>query len=210
MKKRVKKRHSAKRSKNIKGTYTNFFIVEPKHYFLAFLLALLILFNILIASAATVDVKGGIDQIGKQLVETIGGLGLGDDPITIIFSLIFLLIVWTMVWDIFALISVTEHTWISAIIASGATIAVILLGWPLQIATLLIYYAGFMGTIGVILEIGIGMFIFIGLIAGFNKVAKFAAKRKGQAEYIRSIKGASEAKAAVKGLRELEEEFAKK
>jgi hypothetical protein len=67
-------------------------------------------------------------------------------------------------------------------------------------------------TVGIaagFLEIIVSIVIFIGLIFGNTWMAKFAAKRKGQKEYIKAIGSSSQAGAAIKGLREIQKEFRK-
>lgn len=134
----------------------------------------------------------------------------GTDWKSIIISVIVLLIVFVGLYDILEITSFFSNQWVKLIIAAGISIIAAIVDVINNIASFMIQIAAGLGTIGVVLEIIVSIILFIGLSLGSNWIAKWSAKRKGQMEYVKAIKSSGEAGAAIRGLRELQQEFRKR
>ena len=133
---------------------------------------------------------------------------IGNTWREIIVFIIVLAIIFVMLYDILTLISIFSN-WVSLVIAIGLSIIAALFGWIRQMSVWAIGIAAGMGVAAGFIEIIISIVIFVGLVIGNNWMAKWAAKRKGQKEYVKAIHSSGQAKAAIRGLRELQKEFRK-
>ena len=135
---------------------------------------------------------------------------LGQTLGEVILSLIIALIIFAAIYDILELVSIFQNNWVKKVIAIGLAFAAAMIGWVFSFARFMLGFAAGIGTIGIVLEILVAIGIFVGLSFGSNWAAKWAAKRKGQVEEVKAVKSAAQAKAAIRGLREIQEEFKRK
>ena len=133
---------------------------------------------------------------------------IGNTWREIIVFIIVLAIIFVMLYDILTLVSIFSN-WVYLVIAIGLSIIAALFGWIRQASVWAIGIAAGMGVAAGFIEIIVSIVIFVGLVIGNNWMAKWAAKRKGQKEYVKSIQSSGQAKAAIRGLRELQKEFRK-
>lgn len=167
-----------------------------------FILAILAVnLALVIAADNTIETSA----FGQWLIKNLSYFGSTAVEITI--SLIVSLIIFAGIYDILELVSILQRSWVKLIIALGLGLIVVILKWPISIAGFIMGIGATFGAIGIALEILVCIIIFIGLVFGNTYLAKFAAKRKGQAAEIKAIKSAGEAKAAIRGLREIQDEF---
>jgi hypothetical protein len=134
------------------------------------------------------------------------------DPLTwkeFIVFIVTIAILFTMLFDMLSLISIFSG-WASGVIAGGMTIVASLVGFVRVITTWFITIGATMGIAAGFIEIGVSIVIFVGLVFGSSVIARFAAKRKGQKEYIKAIGSSAQAGAAIKGLRHIQKEFRRK
>lgn len=137
-------------------------------------------------------------------------LGLGGTFKEIIIGFIIFAILFAGLYDILELVSIFDQKWVKIVIAGGLGIIAAMTGLINRFSIFMLTFAAGFGTIGIVLEIIIAIVIFIGLSFGSNFIAKWAAKRKGQKEYIKAIGSSSQAGAAIKGLRHIQKEFRRK
>ena len=134
----------------------------------------------------------------------------GSGSKEIIVSIIVTLILFAGLYDILELVSIFQLQWVKYIMAGGFTLIAVMWGWPIKFTNFLGGAVAALGPVAIVLEIVIAIAIFIGLIVGNGWIAKFAAKRKAQAAYIKASESAGEAAAAIHGLKEIEKELKKK
>ncbi len=161
-----------------------------------FLLAIVTILSISLASAITFE---------EFLVDNLSFFG--DDATTIIISLLIVLIIYAGLYDILELVGIFQNKWVKLVIAFAMGSVLVVLQFPIQAASFIIAFGAGLGLIGIVMEIVITAVIFIGLVWGSGKAAKWAALRKGNVEQIKAIKSAGQAAGAIRGLRELQEEF---
>lgn len=167
-----------------------------------------------IISENTISMTGNVflDEAPPETVSNIwDALNLvGNTWKDVIISVIVLLILFVGIYDLLELTTIFSNWWVILIISAGMSIIAALTNIIRNITYGLISFAAGFGALGIAIEIIISIIIFIGLSVGSNWIAKWAAKRKGQKEYIKSIKSSSEAGAAIRGLREIQQEFKRK
>jgi hypothetical protein len=152
-----------------------------------------------------------------QIVNTDQGAGkiLGFLNLTgtwrqILLGILILLIIFAAMYDILQLISIFQSRWVILLIAFAIALAAALTNFVHKMAVLLTQILAGLGTAAIFIEIAICIIIFVGLSFGSTWIGKWAAKRKGNVEEIKSIKSAGQAKAAIRGMREIQEEFRRK
>jgi hypothetical protein len=137
-------------------------------------------------------------------------LGLGGTFKEIIIGIIVFAILFAGIYNILELTSLFDIKWVKILISAGLGVIAALTGLINRFSIFMLSFAAGLGTLGVVLEIIIAIVIFIGLSFGSNKIAKWAAKRKGQKEEIAAITSADEAAAAMVGLRRFQKRSTKK
>jgi hypothetical protein len=153
-----------------------------------------------------------VPDIGKMILTFLNGVGSnGFTEVTDWKDLIVLVIVFAIIlvaiYDILSLLALFYNDWVNWTIAIGLAIIAALTGFIRQAATFLFQTGAGLFAFATGLEIVVVAILFIGLIFGSTWIAKFAAKRKGQREYIRSIGGSHSAEAGIRGLKALDREF---
>lgn len=184
-----------------------------------FLLFAVLLINtfLLVSAADTTNININTDKVNIDVNQgagkVLGFLKLADTGSTtrdIILAIIVLAIFFVGIYDLLEMISIFSMPWVKLVIAIGLSLSLALLGVIWGVVTFMLKVATTFGTIAIFIEIIISIAIFIGLSLGSTWIAKWAAKRKGNAEEVKAIKSAGEAKAAIRGLREVQEEFKRK
>jgi hypothetical protein len=152
-----------------------------------------------------------------QVVNTDTGVGkiLGFLNLTgtwreIVLGFLILLIIFAAMYDILQLVSIFQSRWVILLIAFAIALAAALTNFVHKIAVWFATIAAGLGTVAIFIEIIVCIVIFIGLSLGSTSIAKWAAKRKAQIETIKAMHGAGETKAAIRGMREIQEEFKRK
>ncbi len=163
------------------------------------LIYLLIIAIIPLASALT------FQELSDNILNIFGTTGTNR-----VIGIIITLIIFAGLYDILELVGIFQTNWVKSVIAIGLGIIAVLIELPLQIATFGAGLASTFGAIGIALEIIIATLIFIGLVIGNTWAAKFAAKRHGQMAKIKAVRASGDVVGAIKGLREIQEEFKKK
>ncbi|HPD81497.1 MAG TPA: hypothetical protein PK357_00155 [Candidatus Pacearchaeota archaeon] len=196
---------------------------EVKRFMLALFFALFIfsLFGSLnLISAAEPSNSGGdttYNFYNDRIVNTDEGAGkiLGFLNLTgtwreILLGFLILLIIFAAMYDILQLISIFQSKWVILLIAFAIALAAALTNFVHKMAVLLTQILAGLGAAAIFVEIAICIVIFVGLSFGSTWIGKWAAKRKGNVEEIKAIKSAGQAKAAIRGMREIQEEFRRK
>lgn len=181
--------------------------------FAGILIGLFILNLSLINAQATlnlssINAQATWGEFGKFLTDNLKFFG--ETPVQIITALIVSLIIMAVFYDIIALIGIIHIEWVQLVVSIGLGLIAVILKWPIKATAWIMSIGAGLGAIGIALEIGIVVVIFIGLVFGSTRVAKFAIKRKAQAEEIRVTKNVAQAKTAFGALRELDTEFRKR
>jgi hypothetical protein len=213
---RGKKKKVSSSPKKIK----RFFLFNNKVTPIALIVALLTLAVLLIffnnstgnsISGRGVDAVFSLTGSPPQFVLSITDfLNLGSTWKEIIISLVVLVIIFAGVFDILELTSLFNNSWVLYVISGGLAVIACLTEGVYNIVNFALRFAAGAGAIGVAVEIVIAIAMFIGLSFGSNFIARWAAKRKGQKEYIKAITSSDEAGAAIKGLRHIQKEFKRK
>lgn len=148
------------------------------------------------------NIKGQLDRILSE--------NFGEKTSDVIVSIIVTLIIFAGLYDMLELLSIFQLQWVKYVIAGGITIIGVIYKVPIYITSVGASYVASLGAIGIILEILIVIILFIGLIIGGTWAGRFAAKRQGQLAIIQTLKTSGNVKAAIAGLKDIEEEFKKK
>jgi hypothetical protein len=224
---KVKKKKTPVSRKPKKTNIFVSFIKENK--LLAFLIILLIFFTLFFVFYNFLNVTGNVGK-GDGTVQSLENLldqpidfgkiifaflnGVGSNGFTeaadwkdLTVMIIVFAIILVAIYDILSLLALFYNDWVNWTIAIGLAIIAALTGFIRQAATFLFQTGAGLFAFATGLEIVVVAILFIGLIFGSTWIAKFAAKRKGQREYIRSIGGSHSAGAAIRGLRALDREF---
>ncbi len=211
-KKRGKKKPVSEKKKKVFFLFNN--KVAPLVLSCVFLALAIALAFVSTGNAVNASITGNANAIDNEVtggwVNAVNWLNL-PEPLTwreLIVFIITLAILFAILYDILTLVSLFSN-WVSAVIAVGMSIIGSLIGVVRIISTWFITIGSVVGIAAGFLEIIVSIVIFIGLIFASTPLAKFAAKRKGQKEYIKAIGSSSQAGAAIKGLREIQKEFRK-
>jgi hypothetical protein len=169
--------------------------------------------NFVLAADSTTTYNFYTDQVVNT--DTGAGKILGFFNLTgtwreIILGFLILLIIFAAMYDILQLISIFQSRWVILLIAFAIALAAALTNFVHKMAILLAQILAGLGAAAIFIEILICIVIFVGLSIGSTWIGKWAAKRKGNVEEIKSIKSAGQAKAAIRGMREIQEEFRRK
>lgn len=197
------------------------FEVKRFMFVLFFALFIFSLFGSLnLISAADSYPSGGdttYNFYNNQIVNTDQGAGkiLGFLNLTgtwreILLGFLILLIIFAAMYDMLHLISIFQSKWVILLIAFAIALAAALTNFVHKMAVLLTQILAGLGAAAIFIEIAICIVIFVGLSFGSTWIGKWAAKRKAQTETIKAIHGAGEAKAAIRGMRDIQEEFKRK
>jgi len=159
---------------------------NQKRYFGIFLLSLLmfsfIVVGIGVVSAGDVTVNNffigkPVDQ-GTWYSGIFNFLELGETWQQVILGIIIILIIFAGIYDILELVSIFELSWVKYLIAGGLGIAAGIIGLTRIISILLLSLVAGIGAIGIFIEIGVSIVIFILLSFGSGTAARFAARRR--------------------------------
>ena len=138
-----------------------------------------------------------------KILPIISWLDIGNTWRDIIVYIIVLAIIFSILLDILLITSLFSG-WVCFVIAIGFSIIGSLVGLIRQISVLAITISAGAGIVAGFIEIIVAIVVFVGLVFASQPIARFAARRKAQAEEIRAIGGAGKVKAAVRGLRIIE------
>lgn len=175
-------------------------------------LSLVLLSLVLVSSLMFVSAEGVFDKSPTSaFMQWITNfLGLGGTIKEIIIGIIVFAILFAGIYNILELTSLFDIKWVKILISAGLGVIAALTGLINRFSIFMLSFAAGLGTLGVVLEIIVAIVIFIGLSFGSNKIARWAAKRKGQKEEIAAITSADEAAAAMIGLRRFQKRSTKK
>lgn len=154
--------------------------------------------------------SGDIVDTDHGAGKILGFLNLTGTWREIILGFLILLIIFAAMYDILQLISIFQSRWVVLLIAFAIALAAALTNFVHKMAVLLTQILAGLGAAAIFIEILVCIIIFVGLSFGSTWIGKWAAKRKGNVEEIKSIKSAGQAKAAIRGMREIQEEFRRK
>jgi len=203
----------------------NKFFLEEKYPLIA--LGLLALFCITLAVFA-VGNSGGNVMSGNAVTQITGNGVLDNTPSTvvinvadflnlsantwkdIVIAVIMLLIVFAGIYDILELTSFFSNKWVIFLIAAGIAIIGALSG---IITAMMVFFGQLLaglGSLAIVAEIGISLFLLIGLSIGSTKIARWAAKRYATKKVVEGIKAGGDVSEAIAGLKQIKEEFKRK
>ncbi|MFH1503549.1 MAG: hypothetical protein ABIE36_02740 [Candidatus Diapherotrites archaeon] len=190
---------------------------NTKRLFLSLFFSLLIVnlfgFFGIVSAAAGDTITYNVNQeinVDAGLGKVLGFLNITGTWREVVLGLIVLLIIFAALYDILMLINIFQIKWVKIIIAAGLAIVAALTNVVSKFTLFLLKVAAGFGAIGIFIEIIITIILFVGLAMGSNWIAKWAAKRKGQAAELAAIESSGDTKAAIRGMRNIQEEFERK
>jgi hypothetical protein len=141
------------------------------------------------------------------LIPISNALNLGDTWNLFIISLIILVIIIAGLYDILTLTSIFQEGKVNLLISIGLSIIFLLTGLVNGITIRMVKFVAGFGAFAIWVEIIAAIVIFIGLSVGSTFISKWAAKKYGNLQIVKAVKGGGEAAAAIKGLRTIQKEF---
>lgn len=188
---------------------------NTKRLFLSLFFSLLIvnlfgMFGLVAAAEGDTTIIHQEINVNQGFGKILGFLNITGTWRDVVLGLIILLIIFAAMYDILTLISIFQSKWVKLVIALGLALAAALTNIVYKITLFLLQYAAALGAIGIFIEIVICIIIFVGLAVGSTWIGKWAAKRKGQVAELKAIESSGNAKAAIRGMRNIQEEFERK
>ncbi|MEK6917541.1 MAG: hypothetical protein AABW51_01195 [Nanoarchaeota archaeon] len=144
-----------------------------------------------------------IGMVSADISSSFNDLFAGADRQQIILTLIVIVILFAVLYDITMFMPFITSNPVRYIVAGGLTLAAVITGGMYKIYNAVLVVVASFGAAGVFIAIFVSIAIFIGLMVGNTFLAKWAAKIKGQQEELKAIKNANEAGATIQALRAL-------
>ncbi len=171
-------------------------------------LALLLVSNLNSTGDSITGNTLSISDNPPQIILTLSNfLNLGSTWRELIISLVVLLIIFSVLFDLIEVTSIFSNPWVMYVIAGGLAVIACLTSIVYNITTFALQLLAGFGALGVVIEIAVAIIMGVGLAVGNSKIAIWVAKSKAQKEEIKAIKGAGAAGGAITALKKKKKRF---